>query len=941
MDPASSTSPSSQSQSIAPNTNPSGHHGQRSAYISAWPEPPQHHPTTPTRLRDSSRYDRGGRVEAVILVMDPQALLQLLSDSTKRLSCLHSELGHEPSRLEEDIASLHTTLHAAIEGQLQRVQAEVDSAKQTLTSTAQRIKSYTLALTDDESSSPAAADTEIAEPQDAAALLPRVAKATSQLDRLKHLYDSRRQQADKLSTELASFEPILGSFVPRVRPGVSSPKESATSTDSDLTPLPTAYLTQLSSAIDKCGHELTRRSEELQLHLYEILGLWSELCLPPDSNFCDNDDSQVTFDDLVLRHLRLQTAWEEVQLEEGGPTTLEFQGTFLPVETGSEEGPMHDTPSRSGGSTSAKLHSTRTAETHFPPHVLQPTAENIAQAQAKRDWLEMEKGRREGRIQELYDELFSLWVKFDVPEDDMDKFVMGNSGSTMAVIEAYEAELVKMRELKQQHMALFVGKVRERIENLWMELRLGDEQKEITFPAFFQSLEGMSGSQLDELLAQHEERISELEAEVEKKAPLLKLVGRYFDLCEEERQLEESAKDTTRLMKGVRGDPGRLLREEKMRKRVKIQKPKLEAELLKAIPAWEAESGQTFTIDGEAYYGKILALSGNAAAHKRARVASVATPVSHGSGVLQHSSARGNGVASTPLRTPSAAPGAAGHRTAGTASAIASSKKPRLVPKGQTPGPQAQHAAPRPATNVGTLVARVPPADVNPTRLASSSRIPMPASPPKAHSSQFAGAKNAAAAIARVSTSGYQAGHNFRPRPSQLARAASGVPHGHRASQGGWTDHGGVSGGLPRNMSGASIASDATTLCYPATNMMAAYAQAIPARVNPVYSAHVPPAASNGKVRTSVNQGKTRRGPSMGLEGALASLAAAGYPQPRSSADGPASTIRTVSSEVYARTHEGAPSSSEAGGGANWAVLEEDEGEDGQHYGQQNDMEVF
>ena len=34
------------------------------------------------------------------------------------------------------------------------------------------------------------------------------------------------------------------------------------------------------------------------------------------------------------------------------------------------------------------------------------------------------------------------------------------------------------------------------------------------------------------------------------------------------------------------------MREEKMRKRVKVQKPKIEAELLKVIPAWEEEHGE-------------------------------------------------------------------------------------------------------------------------------------------------------------------------------------------------------------------------------------------------------------------------------------------------------------------------------------------------------------
>lgn len=866
--------------------------------------------------------------------MDPQHLLQLLADSTKRLSSLHAELGHPPERLEEAVAALYGTLRNAVENQLDQVQKEVEEAKSTLTNTVQRTRRLRVALGE---SSPETEGIDPGKNHGHGSLLSRVASTNAEMTRLQSIYDGRRQQANKLNAELASFIPILGDFVPRIDAAASPRGEDQTpdpASEIDIPPLPTAYLTKISSAIDKCGHELTRRSEELQSHLYEILGLWSELCLPPESHPPGDSVTELSFDALILRHLRLRTAWEEIQLEEGGTSTLEFQGTFLPAEDANSEVPSSPgTPSRAGGSGSTTLQSMRTAETHFPPHVLQPTPANIARAQQKRNELEEEKSRRESRIQELYDDLFSLWVKFEVPEEDMDKFVMGNSGSTMAVIEAYEGELEKMRELKQQHMALFLGKVRERIEELWAELRLSEQQREITFPDFFQPIETMDPAGLDALLARHEERVADLEVEIEKKGPLLKLVARYLDLCEEERQLEESAKDTSRLMKGVRGDPGRLLREEKMRKRVKVQKPKLEAELLKAIPAWEAETEQTFTIDGEKYLEKIQALSGGDAAKKRARVASVATPAATTPGVLQHSSAHVNRTATTQFRTPSAMPQGAARRGIPSTTGTGGAKKPKLLAQGQSVTPRL--AATPTAAHIGNLRARVAPAATAQNRLPSSSRIPMPASPPKAHNSQFTNAASTKAAIARVSATGYQAGHSFRPRPSQLARGMPGSA---------WQDHGGTAapGGLPRNMSGASIASDATTLCYPGATVgsASAYAQAIPAR-----SASTMPPMSGHKGRSSVNHGKSRRGPSMTLEGALTSLAAAGYPRPRLSPghDG-THTIRSVSSELAAKDDAALHGTEATTAGGNWAVLEEEE-EMGDGYGQEgyphDEMEVF
>ena len=71
--------------------------------------------------------------------------------------------------------------------------------------------------------------------------------------------------------------------------------------------------------------------------------------------------------------------------------------------------------------------------------------------------------------------------------------------------------------------------------------------------------------------------------------------------------------------RGARGDPGRLLREEKMRKRVLKEKPKvwlpfkvpmhsnvaqqLEQELLISVPYWEGEVGKPLLVNGIHFMG--------------------------------------------------------------------------------------------------------------------------------------------------------------------------------------------------------------------------------------------------------------------------------------------------------------------------------------------------
>ena len=79
----------------------------------------------------------------------------------------------------------------------------------------------------------------------------------------------------------------------------------------------------------------------------------------------------------------------------------------------------------------------------------------------------------------------------------------------------------------------------------------------------------------EELLLIHENEIRRLKEERRLKAPLLASIRKYFEICEEEKELAAAAQDQSRLLGRGPRDPGRLLREEKMRKRVTREKPRV------------------------------------------------------------------------------------------------------------------------------------------------------------------------------------------------------------------------------------------------------------------------------------------------------------------------------------------------------------------------------
>lgn len=82
----------------------------------------------------------------------------------------------------------------------------------------------------------------------------------------------------------------------------------------------------------------------------------------------------------------------------------------------------------------------------------------------------------------------------------------------------------------------------------------------------------------EELLSLHEEEIRRLKDERRLKGPLLSSIKKYFDICEDEKELAAAASDQSRLLGRGPRDPGRLLREEKMRKRVTKEKPRVRSD---------------------------------------------------------------------------------------------------------------------------------------------------------------------------------------------------------------------------------------------------------------------------------------------------------------------------------------------------------------------------
>jgi protein regulator of cytokinesis 1 len=217
--------------------------------------------------------------------------------------------------------------------------------------------------------------------------------------------------------------------------------------------------------------------------LHEILELWTELGISPSSNGASTSTS-------TSGATTSQTASE-----------LAFDLSIL-----------HTTQSLSGASSSSSPPSTSSSASSHAHNILKPDKTTLDQLSSRKESLENERETRMQHIQDLYDQLYPLWTKLGVSDEEADEFVEIWKGCEKRCIDAvgllvfpsldssfrfiicpveltyisylfffvssqYNAELARMLEVKAENMAIFIHREREEIISLWDGLFYSDEQR--------------------------------------------------------------------------------------------------------------------------------------------------------------------------------------------------------------------------------------------------------------------------------------------------------------------------------------------------------------------------------------------------------------------------------------------------------------------------------
>ncbi|KAL6249414.1 Microtubule bundling protein [Rhinocladiella similis] len=308
---------------------------------------------------------------------------------------------------------------------------------------------------------------------------------------------------------------------------------------------------------------------------------------------------------------------------------------------------------------------------------------DLDRLKSRRDKLVDEKKSREKRIVDIKKNIENLWDRLGIEQADRKAFLAANRGCGLRTINEFEDELARLNELKRQNLHLFVEDARVRLQELWDSLYFSEEEMLDFTPAF-------SDVYSDALLSAHEAEIERLTTLKEQRAPILTVVEKYKSLVADRESLAASAADATRLMlkpqKGEKRDPGKLLREEKMRKRIAKELPKITAELTKTLQKYEDEYGRPFLIHGERFLDEIEEAE-TKAAPPRSKTPNGLPPRTK---------------TPAPAQTAKSAPSAGKSAQPARPASVMKVPPPRSTaktPTGSRPGTMRQHPAPASATN--------------------------------------------------------------------------------------------------------------------------------------------------------------------------------------------------------------------------------------------------
>jgi len=189
----------------------------------------------------------------------------------------------------------------------------------------------------------------------------------------------------------------------------------------------------------------------------------------------------------------------------------------------------------------------------------------------------------------IREDISNLYTRLDMNEHERISFLASIQGYTPSALKKLREEKERLDELKRQNMGHFINQLRRELENWWEKCYISDVERNGFTPYF-------SNSYTEEVLESHDQEVKRLRDLYSLNPEIYNLIGRRQELWQKMTELEDKANDTNRLF-GNRGCS--LLQEEKERKRVRNELPRVEKTLKEAILGWELVNEKPFLVHGQ------------------------------------------------------------------------------------------------------------------------------------------------------------------------------------------------------------------------------------------------------------------------------------------------------------------------------------------------------
>ncbi|CAB4070303.1 PRC1 [Lepeophtheirus salmonis] len=181
-------------------------------------------------------------------------------------------------------------------------------------------------------------------------------------------------------------------------------------------------------------------------------------------------------------------------------------------------------------------------------------------------------------------------TKLELDEREISDFLHEYAGFSPNELKELQFRLDELELLKMQHMERFIVSSRKELREWWNKCFYNEKQQSL-FSPFYSTIYS------EELLSEHEEEIEKIKTYYYNNESLFHMVEQRHALWEKKLELEKKAKDPNRF----NCKSTEFLKEEKDRKRVEKQLPKIEKSLEDAMEDYKLENGIEFLIGGLPY----------------------------------------------------------------------------------------------------------------------------------------------------------------------------------------------------------------------------------------------------------------------------------------------------------------------------------------------------